>query len=145
MGKILAQDRAVGVCDLAAQNGDYLIIHLIFSDIPEGLDEGAAFPARRGHVPGGSVLEEDFPLSDPDLARGAVGKKNDAGGNLIRQAEHVGSISPGGLDSNRVSGHQCTRDRIGRRSNDSEDGILRGIVVKPPRELPDRARSLESA
>lgn len=139
MGKILAEGRAVGVGDLATQDGNYLIIDLIFPNMPQGLDEGAALPARGGHVPRRGVLEEDFTLSDPDLTCWAVGEKNDAGWNLIRKAEHVRSIGAGWLDPNGVPSHQGASNGICGGSNDPKHGILSGVIVKSSGELPDGA------
>ena len=68
MVEVLADGRAVGVSDIAAEVGENPFIHLVLPEITECLDDGAAFAARGGHVARDGVLEEDFTLADLNLA-----------------------------------------------------------------------------
>lgn len=83
MIQVLSDSWSVGVCDLAAQDGEDMFIDLILAEMTKGLDERSALPAGRSHVPRGGVLEVDFPPADLDLAGRAIGEEDNAGGDLL--------------------------------------------------------------
>ncbi len=145
MDEIFADRRVIDIGYAAAEYCDDLIINLILPEVAECLDKGAADPSRSGHVSRGGVLKDDFPFADPDLSGGAVGQENDAGRNLLRDSQDIGSIGSGGLDTNSVAGDKGSCDGVCRRGHRAEDGVVYGVIVEAASELADGAGSLESA
>lgn len=83
MIQVLSDGRPVGVGNLAAQDSKGMVIDLILAKMTKGLNERAALPAGRGHVPRGGVLEVDLPPANLDLSGRTVGEENNAGGDLL--------------------------------------------------------------
>lgn len=135
---------AVPIGKLSAQDGVDFLIHLIPSEIPEGLDQRAAFAAGGGHIPRSGVLEDDFLLPELHLPGRAVREEHDAGRHLLRKAEHIGGIGAGGLESSGSAPCESMGHGVGGGSHGTEDGVLHRVIVEATRQPPDRAVSLES-
>ena len=137
MDEILAEDGVVSIGDVAAEDGDDGVIDLILSEVTERLDEGAADPARRGHVSRSGVLEDDFAFADLHLAGWAVGQEDDAGWDLVRESEYVGSVGSRWLDADGVPGDKGMCDGIGGWGDRAKDRVIHGVVVESTGELAD--------
>jgi hypothetical protein len=92
VAKVPTKSRTVLVIDLAEENRTNFVVHLIFSEISEGLDQCAALAAGGGKVPRHRPLKDDLLFPEFHLAGGTIGKKDDPGRYLLGKAEYVGGV-----------------------------------------------------
>jgi hypothetical protein len=86
VAKVPTKSRTILVVDLPEENRTDLVVHLIFPEIAEGLDQRAALAAGGGKVPRHRPLKDDLLFPEFHLAGGPIGKKDDPGRHLLGKA-----------------------------------------------------------
>ena len=118
---------------------DEMLIDILLSDVPQGLNDQSTDLPRRGHIAGRGVLQEDLALANLDGPRTTIREINDLHGDLSREPKEIGGVGPGGLQTGGVPTGQRARDVIRRWLQRAELRVGFRVVVQPPGQLANEA------
>jgi len=142
MTEIFAEGRAVSSGYVTAYRSENFSIYLVLAEVTQGLDYRTALAPCGGHVSRGSTLEEDFALANIHLSGRTISQEHNPRWNLIGETEHVGGISAGWLQTNRIPHSKRMSNGIGGGRDSAENRILDWVIIKTAGKLADGIRCL---